>query len=470
MREKSDRPIVAQRRGKPRGVKGPASKRFLERNMRSTGGWESMKSERQGIRELSEKHGKLETLMHYVSPEALREEHRRQPKGKAVGIDGETKESYEADLEGNIASLHARMRSYSYRPQPVRRAYIPKGNGKLRPLGIPAYEDRLVQGCMARILNEVYEPRFLGCSYGFREGRSAHDALREVNQILMTKRANYVLDCDIEGFFDNVDHGWMMRFLANDISDRSFLRYVSRFLKAGVMEEGKRAESDRGTPQGGLISPVLANVYLHYALDLWAVKSAFPKLKGEAHLVRYADDFIVMFQHESEARAFYEALKLRMARFGLKLAEDKTRILPFGRRKGTKETFDFLGFTHFNARTRTGKYTVGHRVAKKKMKQKKENIKKWIKENRTMPLASMLRALNVKLVGTFRYYGISGMFKQVLRIYRYAKYTAYKWLNRRSQRRSFRYSDFLRTWGHYVADPKVYTDIWGWKSETKSLV
>jgi group II intron reverse transcriptase/maturase len=322
---------------------------------------------------------------------------------------------------------------------------------------------------MARILNEVYEPRFLGCSYGFREGRSAHDALREVNQILMTKRVNYVLDCDIEGFFDNVDHGWMMRFLANDISDRSFLRYVSRFLKAGVMEEGKRAESDRGTPQGGLISPVLANVYLHYALDLWAVKYAFPKLKGEAHLVRYADDFVVMFQHEREARAFYEALKLRMARFGLKLAEDKTRILPFGRWKGAKETFDFLGFTHFNARTRTGKYTVGHRVAKKKMKQKKENIKKWIKENRTMPLASMLRALNVKLVGTFRYYGISGMFGQVLRIYKYAKCTAYKWLNRRSQRRSFSYSAFLRTWEHYVAGPKVYTDIWGWKGETKSL-
>lgn len=190
----------------------------------------------------------------------------------------------------------------------------------------------------------------------------------------MTKRVNYILDCDIKGFFDNIDQSWLIKFLENDIEDRNFIRYIVRFLKAGIMEDGKIIESDKGTPQGGLISPILANVYLHYVLDLWFTKGIKPKLKGEAYLVRYADDFILMFQYENEAKSFYELLKERMAKFGLELADDKTRILPFGRYKGTNETFDFLGFMHYNGKTKNGKYTVGHKISKKKKKQKKTNI------------------------------------------------------------------------------------------------
>lgn len=194
-----------------------------------------------------------------------------------------------------------------------------------RPLGIPSYEDKLVQGVLANILKEVYEPRFLDCSYGFRPNRGAHDAIKKVNDLIMFKKVNYILDCDIKGFFDNVDHAWLMKFLEHDIADKNFLRYIVRFLKAGVMEQNRYEQTSVGTPQGGLISPVLANVYLHYVLDLWFEKSVRGQLKGEAYLVRYADDFIIMTEHEEDAKAVYEALQERLAKFGLELAEDKTR-------------------------------------------------------------------------------------------------------------------------------------------------
>lgn len=424
----------------------------------------NMESKQQDIRELSKRYAKLQTLMNHVNYETLLEQHRKQMKNKAVGVDNITKEDYEKDLDNNLKSLLARMKSFSYRPQDVKRTYIPKGNGKLRPLGIPAYEDKLVQGAMANILNDVYEPRFLDCSYGFRENRSAHDCLREINQLIMTRSVNYILDCDIECFFDNVDHEWMIKFLENDIGDKNFIRYIVRFLKAGIMEDGKHLDSDKGTPQGGLISPVLANVYLHYVLDLWCYKGIFPKLKGQAYLIRYADDFLVLFQYENEAKQFYELLKKRLEKFKLKLSEDKTRILPFGRFKGTKETFDFLGFIHFNSKTRTNKYTIGRKISKKKLKQKKANIKLWIKDHRTTPLANLLRKLNIKLTGTFRYYGISGMFNEIMRLFKHVKEVTFKWMNRRSQRRSFKWKQFERTRNYYLTKPKLYVNIWGWKA------
>ncbi|MBR5980001.1 MAG: group II intron reverse transcriptase/maturase, partial [Oscillospiraceae bacterium] len=274
-----------------------------------------MATEQQDIRTLSEKHARLETLINHVNYETLLAEHRRQSRNKAVGVDKVTKEGYEANLEENLKDLESRMKKFSYRPQPVRRVEIPKANGKTRPLGIPSYEDKLVQGVMADILNDVYEPRFLDCSYGFRPGRKAHDAIKKVNDLIMFGKVNYILDCDIKGFFDNVDHEWMMKFLEHDIADKNFLRYIVRFLKAGIMVEDRYEDSSVGTPQGGLISPVLANVYLHYVLDLWFEKAVKPQMKGEAYLVRYADDFIMLFQYENEAIAVYEALKIRLAKF-----------------------------------------------------------------------------------------------------------------------------------------------------------
>jgi len=227
-----------------------------------------VEQELKGIGYQSRTYAKLETLMNRVNEGSLKEAHRRQEQKKAVGIDGTTKAEYGEELEENVTGLIARMKKFSYKPQPVRRVYIPKSNGKMRPLGIPAYEDRLVQSVMAGLLNEVYEERFLDCSYGFRPGRSAHQVVGEINQIIMSRKVNYVLEADIKGFFDNVDHGWLMKFLENDIADKNFLRYVKRFLIAGVMEGTERKESDKGTPQGGQISPVLANVYLHYVLDM----------------------------------------------------------------------------------------------------------------------------------------------------------------------------------------------------------
>ena len=335
-----------------------------------------MEIERKDIRTLAKKYEKLQTLMCYVNKETLMEQHKKQMKGKASGIDGITKEQYNENAEDNVEDLLERMKKFSYRPQAVKRVYIPKtGSDKLRPLGIPAYEDRLVQGCMAYVLNEIYETKFLDCSYGFRPERNCHQAIREINQKIMIKKVNYILEADIKGFFDNVDHKWLMEFLRHDIRDKNFLRYINRFLKSGIIEDLKYYESDKGTPQGGLISPVLANVYLHYVLDLWFEKGIKPKLKGETYLLRYCDDFIIMFQYENEAQLVYELLKERLKKFKLELAEDKTRILPFGRFKGNKESFDFLGFTHYNSKTRTGKYTIQHKISKKKKKAKKQAMK-----------------------------------------------------------------------------------------------
>ena len=249
-----------------------------------------MEQESKGIRWQSENRRKVQNVMHLINEESLQKEHRKQSGRKATGTDGVTKEDYGEHLDENLTDLMGRMKKFSYKPQAVRRTYIPKANGKMRPLGIPSYEDKLVQGTMAKILNEVYEPRFRDSSYGFRPGRNAHQVVRNMNQTIMTKKVNYVLEADIKGFFDNVDHDWLMKFLGNDIEDKNFLRYIKRFLIAGVMEDGQYLASDQGTPQGGLISPVLANVYLHYVLDWWFETCVKPTLEGEAYYIRYADD------------------------------------------------------------------------------------------------------------------------------------------------------------------------------------
>ena len=382
-----------------------------------------------------ERFGKVNSLMQYINIDTLRVEHVKQPKGKAYGVDEVTKEMYEEHLEDNLILLIESMKKFSYRPYPVKRVYIPKGNGKMRPLGIPTYEDKVVQGAFRQILNFIYEPLFCDFSYGFREGKDCHQAILDGNHHIMVDNVNYVVDADIKGFFDNLNHDWLIKFLERDIADKNFIRYIKRFLIGGVMEDGKKIESDRGTPQGGLISPVLANVYLHYVLDtwfLWLKKENI--IQGESYLIRYADDFVVLFQYESQAKKFYSMLKDRMAKFGLELEESKSRILPMGRYKGTKESFDFLGFTHINGKTRNGKYKLIHHTSKKKLKQKKANVKKWMKENMHSSIKEIVPKLNIKLEGHYRYYGIFDNFKALESFTKFVVEALYRALRRRGQR------------------------------------
>lgn len=426
-----------------------------------------MEKEAAGIRFQSEDdEPRMENLMYHVNVQTLKAEHQKQSRKKATGIDGVTKDEYNANIDENLENLVERMKMFSYRPMPVRRTYIPKANGKLRPLGIPAYEDKLVQGVMADLLDEVYVARFLDCSYGFQQGKSCHDVVRFINQTVMTKKVGYVLEADIKGFFDNVNHEWLMRFLEFDIADRRFLRYVKRFLRAGIMEDGAYLESDRGTPQGGLISPVLANVYLHYVLDTWFEYEIKPRLHGEAYYVRYADDFLIMFQYENDAKAVMNVLPKRLGRFSLEVAMEKTRILPFGRYKGTKEDFDFLGFTFFNTTTRTGKYRVGVRTSKKKLKAKKQAAKAWLRKQLTKPIATTMKTLAAVVRGHCNYYGVNGNYIQVRKFWKYLKYETYRMLNRRDQKGKLRYPKFLRIWNFYIEEPKLKVDIWGWQPKT----
>lgn len=385
------------------------------------------------------KHNKVQTIMHYVNKENLIMEHMKQISGKATGTDGVNKKVYEEHLEENIDTLLARMKTFSYKPQAVRRSYIPKaGSDKLRPLGIPAYEDKLVQGVMRKILNQIYEHKFCDFSYGFREGRGSHDAIKEVNQIIMTKRINFIVDADIKGFFDNVDHEWLMKFY----------------------------ESDKGTPQGGLISPVCANVYLHYVLDIWFDIVVKKHCKGDAYIVRYADDFVCFFQYQKEAESFYKSLIERLRKFGLELASDKSKIIPFGRfarensKDGKTDTFDFLGFTHINGKTRTGRYKLEHRTSRKKLKGKKLNVKEWLKSNIHGKPSDIIKLLNRKLIGHYAYYGISGNYQGLLNFYRFVKVALYKVITRRSQRAYLswtRYQLLLKK--HPISEPKIYMSI-----------
>ena len=397
--------------------------------------------------------------MRNVNEETLMTEHRKQNRKKAVGVDGVSKDKYDENAEENIRELVKRMKKFQYKPLPVKRVYIPKANGKKRPLGLPSYEDKLVQGVMAGILNDVYEPRFLDCSYGFRENRNSHQVVRYINQSIMCRKVNYVLEADIKGFFDNVDHDWLMKFLEHDIADKNFLRYIKRFLIGGIMEGTELKESDRGTPQGGLISPVLANVYLHYVLDLWFEKGIKPRLKGEAYYVRYADDFLIMFQYENEARKVMQVLIPRLGKFGLEVAEEKTRILPIGRFKGTKEDFDFLGFT-------LGKYRVGVRTSKKKLKAKKQAAKAWLRTRLTKPVADTMKTLAAVIRGHCNYYGVNGNFHAIQNFWKYLKYATYRMLNRRDQKGKFRYEKYLRVWNYYVAELHLTKDIWNWSQMT----
>lgn len=419
-----------------------------------------METKTADVRKMSVRHEKVQNLMCLVNEQNLMLAHKTQPKGKAMGVDKVCKEAYDENATENITSLVKRLKQFSYRPLPVRRTYIPKANGKMRPLGIPSYEDRIVQSAMADLLNSVYEPRFLDCSYGFRPKRSAHDVVRQIDSEIGHKPVNWILEADIKSFFDNLDHEWLMKFLEHDIEDKNFLRYIRRFLTAGVMEGSELQPSDKGSVQGGLISPVCANVYLHYVLDLWFTKAIAPRLKGYSKYIRYADDFIILFQYKHDADRVFEVLGKRLGKFGLEVAEDKTRIIPFGKYYGTKESFDFLGFTFLNAKSRKGCYRVAIITSKKKLKAKRLAVKQWLRQRMTMNAKETLIILNRKLIGHYNYYGISGNIEKLNSFYFYVCKATFKMFNRRSQRKSVNWEKFLLLWRKFITKPHITCNIW----------
>lgn len=413
---------------------------------------------------------RVDNVAYLLNEENLGECFRMLKKGKAAGIDDMTVEEYDLNLESNLRDLVVRMKKQSYKPQPVRRAYIAKANGKMRPLGIPAVEDKIVQRGIARILNAIYEVDFLDCSYGFRPHRSCHQALKQLNQIIMTKPINHIIDADIKGFFDHVDHEWMMKFLGHRISDSNFLRLIKRFLKNGYMEEGRLTASEEGTPQGGVVSPILANIYLHYVLDLWIEKVVKQQCRGVVEMVRYADDFVICVQYKEDAIKILNALKERMNKFRLELAEDKTRLLEFGRfakqNAEAKElrpaTFNFLGFTHFIDRTRKGGFKLGRKTDGKKLRLKLKEMNQWLKASRNLfPIEEIWKTLRSKLRGHFQYYGVSGNFRSIGSFDIQTRKLTFKWLNRRSQKKSFKWESFIAYLKrHPLPKPAIHHDFY----------
>lgn len=401
---------------------------------------------------------KFTSLIHLINKEMLTNCHNELKANKAVGIDGITKVKYEENLDENLENLLERMRKFKYKPQPVRRVHIPKpGSEKKRPLGIPSYEDKLIQLAINKIITQIYELDFIDNSFGFRPNRGCHDAIKILDIYLSRRNINYVVDADIKGFFNNVDHEWLMKFLNHRINDKNLLRYISRFLKAGVMENGKFKKSYEGTPQGGIISPTLGNIYLHYVLDLWFEKVVRKYCKGEAYIVRYCDDFVCCFQYEHEAKSFYEALKKRLAKFNLEVAEDKTNILYFGRKAyfdrkfgrlsktSSHKTFDFLGFTHYCSCRKNGSFRVKRKTSGKKFRASLLKVKIWLRENMHISLDILVKKLNRKLVGYYRYYGITDNASSLSKFKDCIKRQLYKTLNRRSQCRSYNWKTFANS-------------------------
>lgn len=427
---------------------------------------------RYNIEKANKTDGKVQNLASYIDVELLKSIHKRMEKNKASGVDKVTKAEYEVDLDNNLKRLVARMKDGTYRPNPTRRVYIPKdGSTKMRPLGISCYEDKLVENAVAQILTMVYEPKFYPCSFGFRPGRSCHMAVREIIEMVQYRKTNYVVEADIRSYFDTIPHDWLMKMLEHDIADRKFLGIVWRFLKAGVMENGKYLDSESGSPQGNGASPVLANIYLHYILDNWFEVIVQRQCQGQCYLIRYADDFVCCFQNKYEAEIFRQRLEARFAKYGLRLAEEKTKILEFGRfaeenrrrrGEGKPETFDFLGFTFYcGLDGKKGFFRCRVKTSKKKFRSKVLRMKEWIKAHRMTPVGELIKKINEKLAGHYQYYGVTDNTREVKNFLNTTSLLLFKWLNRRSQRRSYTIDSFfnglLRTFP--LAEPKIRVSL-----------
>lgn len=434
--------------------------------MTETQSFEAISPRLQRIAELARGHPEwaFTNLAHHIDLDLLREAYRRTRQDAAVGVDGQTAAAYAANLEGNLQVLLDRLHEGTYRAPPVRRVYIPKGEGRTtRPIGIPTFEDKVLQRAVAMVLEPVYEADFLDCSYGFRPGRSAHQAVATLRQEVMAMNGGWVVEVDIRSFFDDLDHRYLRSFLDRRVRDGVIRRVVHKWLKAGVLEQGTVHHPDTGTPQGGVVSPLLANVYLHEVLDVWFEREIKPRLQGRGVLVRYADDFVLVFQQERDARRVLEVLPKRFGRFGLQLHPDKTRLVWFGQpssRQGEGRaerprpgSFDFLGFTHYWGESRQRRWVVKQKTARSRFTRTAKAIRSWCRDHRHLPLAVQRAVLAQKLRGHFNYYGITGNSEALGRVHQEALRAWRKWLSRRSQRGRLSWEQFRAILDRYPLPP-----------------
>jgi RNA-directed DNA polymerase len=405
---------------------------------------------------------KFTSLANLLTPAFLAECFKNLNKRAAAGPDGVSMSGFKENLEHSVVQIHDELRKNQYRASSVRRAYIPKANKKLRPLGIPTVKDRLVQRAVGEIISKIYEPYFADFSHGFRPKRSAHSALEMLRKAINRRKTHYVVEADIKSYFDTVNHEWMMKFLSHRIADTVILRLVRKWLKAGYMERGIKVRTDEGTPQGGPISPLLANIYLHYVLDLWFEKKFQKTCKGESTLIRYADDFVVCFQHKDEAERFLVELNSRFELFNLEVAPEKTRLIEFGRTsslngrrgsKGEQRTFDFLGFTHY-MRRRKDRFRAAVKPSRKSCNQYLQKVKKWTAENRERSVWFQSYALKKKLIGYYNYFGLRYCGPALRNVKFHVMRIWLMSLRRRSQRHTLWWDTFLaKPWVRYLPSP-----------------
>ena len=401
-----------------------------------------------------------------TDPEVLRVSFESLPGRKAPGIDGIDKKQYREALAENITELSERLKRMAYRPQAVRRVYIPKLNGGKRPLGIPAFEDRIVQDRVARVLSAIWEPEFRACSFGFRPQRSAHGALEAVHKAFMLERMQHLVEADIKGFFNHVNHEKLMQCIDLRIADPRFKRLIRRFLKAGVLEDGIFTATEDGTPQGGLISPVLSNIYLHYALDLWFEKRFARTCRGRARLIRYADDFIACFERQEDAERFYQELPGRLQEFSLEVEPTKTKLLAFGSQQLTNkqaQTFSFLGLTHYVTRSQRNSFKIGRKTDKPRMQKKLKAVSLKLQKLRIAGVAQMVQYLRQHLAGHVQYYGVSENTASVNAYIQHVRALLFKWMNRRSQRKSCTWEVYAPWWASLKMPlPRIVHGFYKW--------